>query len=34
MTHPKRRFYEKKGNLYYINSQTTDTMLKEIEDLL
>lgn len=33
-TKPLIDFYEKKGNLYYINSQTTDTMLKEIEDLL
>ena len=33
-TKPLIDFYEKKGNLYYIDSQTTDTMLKEIEDLL
>ena len=33
-TKPLIDFYEKKGNLYYINSQTTETMLKEIEDLL
>ena len=28
-TKPLIDFYEKKGNLYYINSQTTDTMLKK-----
>ena len=33
-TKPLIDFYEKKGNLYYIDSQTTETMLKEIEDLL
>ena len=33
-TKPLIDFYEKKGNLYYIDSQTIDTMLKEIEDLL
>ena len=33
-TKPLIDFYEKKGNLHYIDSQTTDTMLKEIEDLL
>ena len=33
-TKPLIDFYEKKDNLYYIDSHTTETMLKEIEDLL
>lgn len=33
-TKPLIDFYQEKGNLYYIDSSTTDSMLKEIEDLL
>ena len=33
-TKPLIDFYQEKGNLYYIDSSATDSMLKEIEDLL
>lgn len=33
-TKPLIDFYQEKGNLYYVNSETKDIMLKEIEDLL
>ncbi len=33
-TKPLIEYYEKKGNLYYIDSSDTTTMLREIEDFL
>ena len=33
-TKPLIDFYQEKGNLHYVNSETKDIMLKEIEDLL